>query len=244
MTSPCHSITSRPVSVTSPMTSAATSHFAQMARNASRLSGRDDRGHALLRLAHEDLLGSQRRVAQRHGIEPHVHAALAVARELARGARDARGAEVLDALDEPGVQHLERALDEQLLHERVADLHGGTLGGAAVVEGLRREDRGPADAVAAGLGAVEHDEVADAARAREVDVLVAHRADAERVHERVALVARVEHDLAADVGQAQAVSVAADAGDDARQHAVGVGVVGRTEAQRIHHRDRDARPSR
>ena len=46
-----------------------------------------------------------------------------------------------------------------------------------------------ADAVAAGPRAVQHDEVADALGAREVDVLVPHRADAERVDQRVALVA-------------------------------------------------------
>jgi hypothetical protein len=63
-------------------------------------------------------------------------------------------------------------------------------------------------------------------------------ADAQRVDQRVALVAGVEDDLAADVGQAQAVAVAADAGDDAGQHARGVRVVRGAEAQRVHHRDR------
>ncbi len=58
------------------------------------------------------------------------------------------------------------------------------------------------------------------------------------VDQRVALVAGVEDDLAADVRQAQAVAVAADAGDDAGQHALGVGVVGRAEAQRVHDGDR------
>ncbi len=63
-------------------------------------------------------------------------------------------------------------------------------------------------------------------------------ADAQRVDQRVALVARVEDQLAADVGQAQAVAVPADAGHDAGQHPGGVRVVGRAEAQRVHHRDR------
>ena len=58
------------------------------------------------------------------------------------------------------------------------------------------------------------------------------------VDQRVALVAGVEDDLAADVGQAQAVAVAADAGDDAGQHALGVGVVGGAEAQRVDDGDR------
>ena len=63
-------------------------------------------------------------------------------------------------------------------------------------------------------------------------------ADAERVDQRVAEVARVEDDLAADVGQAEAVAVAADAGDHAGQHPGGVRGVGRAEPQRVHHRDR------
>ena len=100
--------------------------------------------------------------------------------------------------------------------------------------------RHPADAVAAGLRAEQHDDVADAAGGRQLDALLRHHAEAQRVDERVALVGRVEDDLAADVGQAQAVPVAADAGDDAGQHAGGVGVVGVAEAQRVHdeHRTR------
>ena len=65
-----------------------------------------------------------------------------------------------------------------------------------------------------------------------------HRADAQGVDERVALVAVVEDDLAADVGQAEAVAVAADAGDDPRQHAQRVGMVQVAEAERVHDRDR------
>ena len=87
-------------------------------------------------------------------------------------------------------------------------------------------------------GAEQDDLVAGAGRVRQVDVLVPHHADAERVDQRVALVARVEDDLAADVRQAEAVAVAADAGDDAGQHALGVGGVGRAEPQRVHDRDR------
>ena len=113
-------------------------------------------------------------------------------------------------------EQLERALDQQLLHERVADLDARPLGRAAVVEGLRRQHRHAADAVAAGLRAVQDDLVADAGRVRQVQVLVPHHADAERVDQRVAGVRRVEDDLAADVRQAEAVAVAADAGDDRR----------------------------
>ena len=198
----------------------------------------DDRAHALLRLAHEDLLGRERLIAQQHPVEPHVHAAVAVRGEFAGRARDAGAAEILDAFDEARVQHLEGCLDEQLLHEGVADLHAGPLRGAALAEGLRCEHRDAADAIAAGAGAIQDNEISDALRAREVNILMPHRANAEGIHERVAGVARVEDDLAADIRQAQAVAVAADAGDDAGQHAACIGGVGRTEAEWIHDRER------
>ena len=107
-----------------------------------------------------------------------------------------------------------------------------------LVEGLAGQDRDAADAVAAGLGAVEDHLVADAAGLGEVQVLVPQHADAERVDERVAEVGRVEDRLAADVGQAEAVAVATDAGHDPGQHPVGVVGVERAEPQRVHHRDR------
>ena len=114
----------------------------------------------------------------------------------------------------------------------------GRFARLGVVEGLGGEDRGAADAVAARAGPVQDDLVARAGRLREVDVLVPHDADGTGVDQRVALVAGVEDDLAADVRQAEAVAVAADAGDDAGQDALGVGVVGRTEAKRVDDGDR------
>nr|BFF19383.1 hypothetical protein GCM10025730_29040 [Promicromonospora thailandica] len=167
------------------------------------LVGPDDGHHALLRLRHEDLAGVQRGVTQQHVVEVHVHAAVAVRGELGRGARDARGAEVLDALHDLGGEQLQAALDEHLLHEGVAHLDRRPLGGHAVLERLGGEDRGAADAVAARPRAEEHDLVAEAGRVGEVDVLVPQHAEAERVHERVALVGAVEDELAADVRQAE-----------------------------------------
>ena len=200
--------------------------------------GGHDRAHALLRLAHEDLLRRERRIAEQHAVEVHVHSTFTVGGELAGRAGDARATEILDALDETGAEHLERALDEQLLHEGIAHLHTRPLGGTIGVEGLACEDRDATDAIAARARAVEHDEVADALGRGKVDVLVLHRADAQGVDERIAGVRRVEDDLATDIGQAEAVAVTADAGHDPGQDALGVGGVGRAEAQRIHHRER------
>ena len=114
----------------------------------------------------------------------------------------------------------------------------GRLVGAALREGVGGEDAGPADAVAAGACAEEHDLVADAAGVGQVQVLVAQHSDGERVHERVGLIHRVEPGLAADVRQAEAVGVEADAADDPGHDAGGVGVVDRAEAQGVHDGDR------
>ncbi len=202
----------------------------------------DDGHHPLLRLAHQHLLGAQGGVAQGDLVEADRHPAVAGGGELAGGAGQPRATEVLDAGDDAGAEQLQAALDEQLLGERVAHLDGGPLGGAAgpvtgAVEGLRGEHRDATDAVAAGAGAEEDHEVALTRGAGQVDVLVAHGAHAEGVHQGVALVHRVEDDLAADVGQAQAVAVAADAGHHAGDDAGGVGVVERPEAQRVHDGD-------
>ena len=67
----------------------------------------DDRHHPLLRLAHQDLLGRERGVAQRHPVELDVHAAVAGAGQLGGGAGEPGAAEVLDAGDEAGGEELE-----------------------------------------------------------------------------------------------------------------------------------------
>ena len=198
----------------------------------------DDGHHALLRLAHEDLLGRHRGVAQGDEVELAVHAAVAGAGQLARGAADTGRAEVLQSGDDAGVEELEGALDEELLHEGVAHLDAGALLRAVGLEGLGGEHRGAPDAVGAGGGAEEDHLVAGAGGLGEGEVLVPHDAHAQGVDERVAQVGVVEDELAADVRQAQAVAVAAHAGDDAGQHAAGVGGVEGAEAQGVHDGDR------
>ena len=202
------------------------------------VAGFDDRHHPLLALAHQDLLGRERGVAERNALELDVHAAVARAGQLAGRTGQARAAQVLDTGDQPCGEELEGALDEQLLHERVAHLDTRSLGRSSRIEGLRREHADSADAVAAGRRAVQDHQVADAARLGQVQVLVPKHADAERVDERVAEIGLVEDGLAADVRQPEAVAVATDAGHDPGHHAVGVGGVERSEAERVHHRDR------
>ena len=81
-------------------------------------------------------------------------------------------AEVLDADDHVRRVELQAALDEQLLHERVADLHGGPLGLRLVLEGRRGEHGRAADAVGAGRGAEQHDLVARPRRGGQLDLVL------------------------------------------------------------------------
>ena len=117
-------------------------------------------------------------------------------------------------IERVGLHHLEARLEQQLLHERIADLHGRALLRRLLVE-LRRRHRRAVDAVAAGLRADVVDGVADARRHALDDVGRLRDAEAEHVDERIAGVGRLEGDLAADRRDADAVAVAGDAGDDA-----------------------------
>ena len=212
-------------------------------QEALELVGLDDRHHALLALRHEDLLRRERGIAQQYLVERDRHAAIAVARELGGGARDAGRAQILDALDQVTGEQLEAALDEHLLGEGVSHLHGRTLGRPAGGEGVRGENGCPADPVAAGARPEEHHLVARTLGVGQVQVFVPQHANRERVDERIGLVDRVEPGFAADVRQAKTVGVEADAADDPWHHTRRVWMVDGPEAQRIHdgHRPRPHR---
>ena len=62
-----------------------------------------------------------------HAGDVDVHARAGLGRGLRRRARDARGAEVLHADREPGIEQLEARLDEPLLLVGVAHLHRRAL---------------------------------------------------------------------------------------------------------------------
>ena len=80
-----------------------------------------------------------------------------------------------------------------------------------------RGEGGPAQAVAPGRRAHVVDGVAEARGLPAPDLVVAQGAEAEGVHQRVALVRAVEVDVPADGGHADAVAVVRDAGDHSAQ---------------------------
>ena len=198
----------------------------------------DDGHHPFLGLAHQDLFGAEGGIAERYLVELDEHAAVAGAGQLRGGAGQPGAAEVLDPADQPGGEELQRALDQQLLHEGVAHLHARPLARLLRLEGLAGQHADATDAVAAGGRAVQDHPVPDAPGPGQMQVLVPQNADTQRVDQRVTEVAAVEDDLAADVGQAQAVAVAADPGHHARQHPRGVRLAQRAEPERVHHPDR------
>src|SRR6185437_10850377 len=108
--SPRQVMTSRPVSVTSPITAARTSHLAQTARNFATRPGSTT---AIMRSCDSLIkISGGPSVASRRG-------------ELGGGARDPGRAEVLDAGHQAAGEELEAALDQQLLQERVSHLDAG-----------------------------------------------------------------------------------------------------------------------
>src|SRR5207244_2414862 len=94
-------------------------------------------------------------------------------------------AAVLERLDKPALDELDRGLDELLAGERVADLDRRPLLVGALAELLAREHARAADPVAAGRGAEEHHELARPVRPRTRHARAGEEADAHGVHEAV-----------------------------------------------------------
>ena len=190
-----------------------------------------DGDHPLLALADHHLPGLHPVLAQRHLVEPEVDSA--VARHLRERRGEAGGAAVLQRLDEPRLDELDRHLDQLLAGERVADLHGGTLVGVVLAELLAREHRGAADPVPPGGCAVEDDEIPRPGRGSPGDPVGGQEPDTHRVDEHVVTVCVVEDGLASDRGHADRVSVRADPCDRAVEPRVAV-----REAEPVEQRDR------
>src|SRR2546421_256733 len=192
----------------------------------------DDRDHALLALGDHDLPGLEVGLAERHAVEPDVDPRV-VPRHLGERGREAGGAAVLERLDEPALDELDRGLDELLARERIAVLDRGPLLVGALPELLAREHAGAADPVAAGGGAEEQDELPRPVRPGALHALAREQPDAHRIDEAVVGVGRVEDALAADCRDTDAVAVVADPRDGAVE-----GEAGLAEAQAVEERDR------
>ena len=143
--------------------------------------------HALLALGEHHLVGRHALLAAGHLVEVELDAEVALGAHLDRRAGQAGGAHVLDRDHGAGLHQLEAGLEQELLGERVADLHGRALLLRGVVE-LGRGHGGAVDAVAAGLRAQIDDRVPDAGRRRVEDLVRLREADRHGVDEDVAVI--------------------------------------------------------
>jgi hypothetical protein len=94
----------------------------------------DDQEHSLLRFRQHDLVRSHAGLALRHVPHVDLDAAATPRPHLARGACQAGGAHVLHADEGIPLHQLEAGLQQELLHERIADLHRRALLGGSLVE--------------------------------------------------------------------------------------------------------------
>ena len=242
--SPCQVMTSRPVSVTSPITAARTSHLAQTARNSSTRPGSTTAimrsCDSLIKISGGPSDASRSGTSSSRTSMPPVPAAassvvaqatpaaprswMPTTRPPAKSSRQ----HSTSSFSSEGVPHLHGWAASR--HRRRTSKHRRTSRWPAPRPRPRR--RGPV------VDAEQDHLVTRPAGRRDLQVAVPHHPHAERVDQRIPRVARVEVELAADVGQAQAVPVEGDAADHAGQHPAGVGGVGRAEPERVHHRDR------
>ena len=200
-------------------------------------AGLEDRQHPLLAFREHHLVGRHAFFALWHVIEVELDADAPLAGHLDRGGGETRRAHVLDRGHGARRHQLQRRLDQQLFGEGVADLNGGALFVGGVVE-LLAGHGGAMDPVAAGLGAEVDHRKAGGRRGRVEDLVGVGQADAHGVDQDVAVVAAMEVGLAGHGRHAHAIAIAADAADHAGHQALGLGMAGIAEAQRVEQRDR------
>ena len=198
----------------------------------------DDAQHPLLRLGDHDLERLHVGLAQRDAADVEIDPHAALGRHLRRRRGQPGGAEVLERDQQPGVEQLERALEQLALLERVADLHGRALGAVLVAELGAGQHGGPADPVAARARAEQHHDVADPGRGAPDQLVGLDQADAHGVDQAVLLVRALEVDLAADRGHADRVAVVPDARDRVLEQVARPRRRRLAEAQRVEDRDR------
>ena len=134
---------------------------------------------------------------------------LAARAHFAGGAGQAGRAHVLNADDGAGLHGFEAGFEQELFEERIADLHIGPLGFGGFAEFFAGHG-GAVNAVAPGLRSDVNHGIAFA-RGLGVENLVApDQAKRERIHQRIAGVARLKLGLAAKVGNAKAIAVGSD----------------------------------
>ena len=201
------------------------------------LAGLKHHEHTLLAFREHHLVRRHRLFAAGHGVHVQANAGTALAGHFDRRGGEPGRAHVLNRDDCVGGHEFEACLDQQLFGEGIAHLHGRALFVRMLVE-IGRGHGGAVDAVAAGLRTDVDDRITKAGGGRVEDLVGIGDAHGHGVDEDVAVVSLVEVGLAPDGGHAHAVPVGADAFDHALHKMLHLGVIGATEAQRVHVGDR------
>ncbi len=111
-------------------------------------------------------------------------------------------------------EQFQAGFEQQLLLERIADLHRRPVFARFFGQFARGEGRA-GQTIATRLRADVENRIANAAGRAARELLVPQNAEAENIHQRIAFETFVEINLAADRRNADAIAVVRDAGNDA-----------------------------
>ena len=202
-----------PSLVTRPISAHGTSHLSKTCERPLRGPLGDDQ-HPFLRFAEHDLVRRHAWLAFRNFGEIDLDAGAAAAGRFAGRTGQPRRAHVLNAGDRVGREQFEARFEQQFFHERIADLHRGTIFARFLGQFARRERRA-CETIATRRRADVKNRIAHAVGRAARDLFVTQHAEAKSIHERIALETFVEINLAADGRDADAIAVMRDARDDA-----------------------------
>ena len=175
------------------------------------LVGRDGVDHPLLSFADPDLGRRQAAVLERSMLQ--VHACTDLLAHLADRGAEAAGAAVGDRVVESQVARLELGVEDDLLLDRIADLHGAGADHLALVGQLDRGEGRPVDAVAPRAPTRGEDLVAGLGGLG--DLVLGQDADRAAIDERVANEVVVHVNGAGHGRDAHRVAVVANSRDHA-----------------------------
>src|ERR1700674_5778799 len=178
-----------------------------------------DQQHALLRLAEHDLVRCHASFALRDAVELDFNTGAAPRAHLTGRAGQAGGAHVLYSNDRARLHRFQAGFEQQFFEEWVPNLNVRPLRFRAFAKLLARH-RGAVNTVASRLGAHINYGISLARCAPIKNLVAANQAESERIHQRIAGVARLELHLAAKVRDTETVAIRSDARDDALHNRV------------------------
>ena len=136
-----------------------------------------------------------------------------------------------------GRHQLKAGLDQQLLGEGIANLHGRALG-LGIFFKVSRRHRRAMDAITPGFRPDIDNRIADACRGRVENFIRIRDANCHRIDEDIAIIGGVEIGLTAHGRHAHAIAIAANSGNHAFDQMLHLGMIRPTKPQSVRIRDR------